>query len=51
MLTPQGIEEKLHLLLQFLRRKKSEYKMLEQEIAQLTQELGTHNKTEPPDRA
>ena len=51
VLTPQGIDEKLHLLMQFLRRTKSEYQMLEQEIAQLTQELGTHNKTEPPDRA
>ena len=47
MLTPQGIEEKLHLLMQFLQRKESEYQMLEQEIAQLLQELGTHNRTEP----
>ena len=51
VLTPQGIEEKLHLLMQFLRRKQNEYRMLEQEIAQLQQELGTHNRTEPSDRA
>jgi len=50
VLTPQGIEKKLHLLMQFLRRKESEYRMLEQEIAQLHQELGTHNTTEPPNR-
>ena len=51
MLTPpQGIEEKLHLLMQFLQRKESEYQMLEQEIAQLLQELGTHNRTEPQNR-
>ena len=49
-LTPQGIDEKLHLLMQFLRRKEKEYQLLEQEIAQLTQELGPHNSTEPPDR-
>ena len=47
VLTPQGIEEKLHLLMQFLRRKENEYRMLEQEIAQLIQELGPHNTTEP----
>jgi hypothetical protein len=47
MLTPQGIDEKLHLLMQFLRRKESEYEMLEQEIAQLIQELGPHITTEP----
>lgn len=51
MLTPQGIEEKLHLLMQFLRRKESEYEMLEQEIALLTQELGAHNTNEPIDRS
>ena len=51
MLTPQGIEEKLHLLMQFLQRKESEYQMLEQEIAQLIQELGPHNTTESPNRA
>jgi len=50
MLTPQGIEEKLCLLMQFLRRTKSEYQRLEQEIAQLTQELDPHNTTEPPER-
>ena len=49
MLTPQGIEEKLHLLMQFLRRKESEYQLLEQEIAQLAQELGAHNTNDPPD--
>jgi EPS-associated MarR family transcriptional regulator len=46
-LTPKGIEEKLHLLMQFLRRKQSEYRMLEQEIAQLLQELGPHIPNEP----
>lgn len=51
VLTPQGIDEKLHLLMQFLRRTKSEYQMLEQEIAQLSQELGVHNTSEAPDRA
>ena len=50
VLTPQGIDEKLHLLMQFLRRKEKEYQLLEQEIAQLTQELGPHNTTEPLDR-
>ena len=47
VLTPQGIDEKLHLLMQFLRRKESEYEMLEQEIAQLIQELGPHITTAP----
>jgi hypothetical protein len=51
VLTPHGIDEKLHLLMQFLRRKKSEYQLLEQEIAQLTQELGAHNTNEPIDRS
>jgi EPS-associated MarR family transcriptional regulator len=51
MLTPRGIEEKLHLLMQFLRRKESEYQMLELEIAQLIQELGSHNIGELSDRA
>jgi len=51
VLTPQGIDEKLHLLMQFLRRKESEYRMLEQEIAQLTQELGEHKINEPIDRS
>ena len=51
VLTPQGIEEKLHLLMQFLRRKESEYQLLEQEIAQLTQELGAHSPNDPPDRS
>ena len=51
MLTPQGIEEKLHLLMQFLRRKQNEYRTLEQEIAQLLQELGPHNTTVPPKHA
>ena len=51
VLTPQGIDEKLHLLMQFLRRKKSEYQLLEQEIAQLLQELGPHNTTEPSKHA
>jgi EPS-associated MarR family transcriptional regulator len=51
MLTPQGIEEKLNLLMQFLRRKQSEYQMLEQEIAQHLQELGPHNTTEPSKHA
>jgi EPS-associated MarR family transcriptional regulator len=50
VLTPQGIDEKLHLLMQFLRRKESEYEMLEQEIAQLIQELGPHITTEPQNR-
>jgi EPS-associated MarR family transcriptional regulator len=48
MLTPRGLEEKLRLLMHFLRRKESEYKMLEQEIAQLQQEL---NATESPNRS
>jgi EPS-associated MarR family transcriptional regulator len=51
VLTPQGIDEKLHLLMRFLRRKESEYRMLEQEIAQLSQELGVHNTSEAADRA
>ena len=51
MLTPQGIEEKSLMLVQFLRRKKSEYQLLEQEIARLTQELDAHDTTEPPDRS
>ena len=51
MLTPQGIEKKLRLMMQFLRRKEKEYQLLEQEIAQLTQELGLHNTTEPPKHA
>ena len=51
MLTPQGIEEKSLMLVQFLRRKKSEYQLLEQEIARLTQELDAHVTTEPTDRS
>ena len=51
MLTPQGIEEKSLMLVQFLRRKKSEYQLLEQEIARLTQELDAHDTTEPTDRS
>ena len=51
MLTPQGIEEKSLMLVQFLRRKKNEYQLLEQEIARLTQELDAHDATEPPDRS
>jgi EPS-associated MarR family transcriptional regulator len=51
VLTPQGFDEKLHLLMHFLRRKKNEYQLLEQEIAQLTQELGAHNTNEPIDRS
>jgi MarR family transcriptional regulator, temperature-dependent positive regulator of motility len=50
MLTPQGIEEKLHLLMRFLRRKESEYRMLEQEITQLHQELSPYDITESSDR-
>ena len=50
ILTPQGMEKSL-MLVQFLRRKKSEYQLLEQEIARLTQELDAHNTTEPPDRS
>ena len=50
-LTPQGIEKKLNLLMQFLRRKQSEYQMLEREIAQHLQEQGPHSPTEPPNRA
>ena len=50
MLTPQEMEKSL-MLVQFLRRKKSEYQLLEQEIARLTQELGVHNTTEPTDRS
>ena len=51
MLTPQVIEEKSLMLVQFLRRKKSEYQLLEQEIARLTQELDPNNTTEPTDRS
>jgi EPS-associated MarR family transcriptional regulator len=51
VLTPQGIEEKSLMLVQFLRRKKSEYQLLEQEIARLTQELDPNNTTEPTDRS
>ena len=51
MLTPQGIEERSLMLVQFLRRKKSEYQLLEQEIARLTQELDAHDTTEPTDRS
>ena len=51
VLTPQGIEKKLHLLMQFLRHKQIEYQVLEQEIAQLLQEVGPPNPTEPPKRA
>ena len=50
VLTPQGFDEKLHLLMHFLRRKKNEYQLLEQEIAQLTQDLDAHSTTDPPDR-
>jgi EPS-associated MarR family transcriptional regulator len=50
MLTPQGIEEKLQLLMRFLRRKKNEYQMLEREIAQISQDLHQHNIGEFPDR-
>ncbi len=42
MLTPQGIEEELHLMVQFLRRMESEYRMLEKEIARVLQESGPH---------
>jgi hypothetical protein len=33
VLTPLGIDEKLHLPMHFLRRKENEYQLLEQEIA------------------
>jgi EPS-associated MarR family transcriptional regulator len=49
VLTPQGIVEKLNLLMQFLRRKQSEYQMLEQEIAKHLQEQGPHSPTEQPE--
>jgi EPS-associated MarR family transcriptional regulator len=51
VLTPQGIDEKLHLLMHFLRRKENEYQLLEQEIAQLTQELDAHSTTKPPNHS
>ena len=51
VLTPQGIEEKLNLLMQFLRRMEKEYGILEQEIARHLQEQGPHSPTEPPKRA
>jgi hypothetical protein len=35
----------------FLRRKENEYQLLEQEIAQLTQELDAHSTTKPPNRS
>jgi EPS-associated MarR family transcriptional regulator len=49
VLTPQGIDEKLHLLMRFLRSKEIEYRMLEQEIAHLLQELEQQNTCEPQD--
>ena len=49
MLTPQGMEKTV-ILVQFLRRKKSEHQLLEQKLARVAQELDTHNTAEPPDR-
>ncbi len=39
ILTPRGIEEKFHLLVQFLRSKEKEYEMLGKEIANLSKEI------------
>lgn len=39
LLTPRGIEQKAAITLHFLRRKISEYKTLEKEIAQLRREV------------
>lgn len=39
LLTPKGIEQKAVITVQFLRRKVSEYEMLEQEIALLRREV------------
>ena len=49
-LTPMGIEQKTRLTVSFLQRKMSEYEQLEQEIAQLREEVRqNHNSnTESP---
>lgn len=39
VLTPQGLEQKAKLSYRFLKRKEREYKLLHEEIAQLTAEL------------
>lgn len=49
VLTPRGIEEKLNLMIQFLRRKESEYQLLEKEITQLQQELHLHVMDDSPE--
>jgi EPS-associated MarR family transcriptional regulator len=39
ILTPQGLEEKVNVTYEFLRRKVAEYDLLKQEIDQLTAEV------------
>lgn len=40
-LTPKGLEEKINVTYEFLRRKIAEYDLLSKEIAALTAEVGT----------
>ena len=47
VLTPQGIEAKAKISVQFLRRKISEYEALKAEIDQLQQELAHLNEEKP----
>ncbi|HEV2722164.1 MAG TPA: MarR family EPS-associated transcriptional regulator [Thermoanaerobaculia bacterium] len=45
VLTPHGIEEKINVTVAFLRRKRSEYELLTQEIARLADEVGRFETT------
>lgn len=47
ILTPLGIEEKLHLLVQFLRSKEKEYEMLGEEIVNLGKEIEKESDSQP----
>ena len=40
LLTPKGIREKSYITSKFLERKKQEYELLKQEIAELEQDIG-----------
>ena len=45
MLTPQGVEQKAHLTMEFLQIKVEEYERLRLEIAQLRQSVDQHGAT------
>jgi EPS-associated MarR family transcriptional regulator len=48
LLTPRGVKQKAVLTVSFLRRKVAEYEALEQEIAQMRQEVENSRMQRPP---